>query len=302
MVKIATIILNYNNIKDTLECLKSLEKISTKGFKHRIFLLDYGKQDQSRQLKFQFHHVTIVRKNKNLGFTKANNIGIKKALKWGADYILILNNDTLVSKDFLLNLFYFLETNKEIAAVSPKIYFAKGFEFHKDRYKNSNLGNVIWFAGGQIDWDNIYGSHIGVDQVDKGQFEQVTDSDFFSGCCTLIRVKVLQKVGLFNEKYFLYWEDSDLSQRILKKGWEIKYYPKAHVWHKNAGGSAVGSDLHNYFLSRNRLYFAKKYASLKTKLALHRQSFKQLITADKWTKKGILDYYFVRMGKGSWHN
>lgn len=301
MKKIATIILNFNGLKDTLDCLKSLVKINQNNFDHQVFLVDFSKdKSEADKIAIKFPSIQIIRKKDNLGFAKGNNIGIRKALKWGANYILLLNNDTLVSLDFSSKLFNYLEKNPQVGAVSPKIYFAKGFEYHKNKYKNSNLGKVIWYAGGKIDWNNIYGSHIGVDQVDTGQFGKISETDFFSGACVLIKANILDIIGLFNPKLFLYWEDADLSIRIKKAGFKIMYFPNSHIWHKNAGSSSVGSDLHDYFLNRNRLWFGFKYATTKTKLALLRQSLTSIFTAKKWERQAILDYYFGRMEKGSW--
>lgn len=303
MKKIAIIILNFNRINDTLDCLNSLEKINQKNFFYKIFLIDYSKDNnESNLILNSFPKIKLIRKSSNLGFAKANNIAIKTALNWQADYVLLLNNDTLVSLEFLSKLFTYLENNPEVGAVSPKIYFAKGYEYHKDKYQKSDLGKVIWYAGGKIDWHNIYGSHRGVDQVDRGQFDHISDTDFFSGACTLIRSEIFKQIGLFNSKLFLYWEDADLSIRIKKAGFQIKYFPEVHIWHKNAGSSGVGSDLHNYFLNRNRLWFGFKYASFKTKLALFKETLIQLTKANSWHKKAILDFYFGKMGIGSWKN
>jgi GT2 family glycosyltransferase len=302
MKKIAIIILNYNNPQDTFDCLKSLEKINHQNYQPTIFLVDYGSNPISLSTINSKLPILLIRKNYNLGFAKANNLGIKKALKNNCDYILCLNNDTLVPPDFLHKMFEYLEKKGKVAAISPKIYFAKGFEYHKNRYTEKDKGKVIWYAGGKLDWQNIYGSHRGVDEVDKGQFDQVSDTDFLSGCCLLIKSHILSKVGLFNEKLFLYWEDTDLSQRFKKAGFQIKYFPQSYIWHKNAGSSGVGSKLHDYFLNRNRLWFGFKYAPMRTKLALLRQSLVQLAKGNTWTKKAIVDFYLKRMGQGTWTN
>jgi GT2 family glycosyltransferase len=302
MSKIATLILNYKGLSDTIDCLESLSNIDSKGFNHKVFVVDYSKENQFDQIKSKFPNIQVFRQEKNLGFAAANNYLIKKAQDWGTDYVHLLNNDTLVSKDFLITLYQYLEHEPKVGAVSPKIYFAKGYEYYKDKYEKKDLGKVIWYAGGKIDWDNVYGSHIGVDEVDHGQFDKTTDTDFFSGCCVLIRADVLDKIGGFDPKYFLYWEDTDLSMRIKKDGYCIKYLPTAHIWHKNAGSSGVGSSLHDYFLSRNRLYFAHRYANLRTKLALHKQSLTKLKIGSKWEKQAIKDFYFAKMGIGSWPN
>lgn len=296
MKKVFIIVLHYKGIKDTLECLLSLEKIFIpKEISLNTVIVDNASKDNLKSLKAE-----IIRNDKNLGFAEGNNIGIKYALSKGADHILLLNNDTLVDRDFLKELVFAIEKNSKFGIAVPKIYFAKGHEFHKNRYKKEDLGRVIWYAGGEIDWKNAIASHIGVDEVDRGQFDKETNTEFATGCCMLIRKEVFGKVGLLDKKYFLYYEDSDFSQRVLKDGYEIKFVPQAVLWHKNAGSSGgSGSELQDYYITRNRMLFGMRYAPLRSKFALLRESFKIILTGRKWQKRGILDFYLRRLGKGS---
>jgi len=157
---------------------------------------------------------------------------------------------------------------------------------------------VIWYAGGIIDWDNILAKHRGIDEVDRGQYEETSETPFATGCCMLIRKEVVEKIGLLDEKYFLYFEDVDYSLRAKKAGFKIVYFPKAHLWHKNAASSGKpGSATHVYYQTRNRLYFGFKYASLSTKKSLFFDSLK-MIMKNNLHKKACLDYYLGRMGKG----
>jgi len=303
MKTIGIIILNYNGIKDTLSCLESVAKIKHDKFNLNLYIVDYSHdKNEAKTIKRKYLSVNLINQSGNLGFAKANNIGINKALQEGADYILLLNNDTLVDLEFLSLLFNYCEENPKVGAISSKIYFAKGCEFHKDRYQEKDLGKVIWYIGGKIDWNNMYCTHIGVDEVDHGQFERDKETDFISGCCTLIRKETLDQTGLLNEKLFMYWEDTDWSLRAIKLGWDLRIYPKAYIWHKNAGSSSSGSNLQDYFLTRNRLWMGMKYATLRTKLALIRQSLIQLASGRKWEKIGVKDFWLGKMGKGSWKN
>lgn len=194
-----------------------------------------------------------------------------------------------------------IEEDEHIGAVSPKIYFAKGHEFHKENYAKNELGQVLWYAGGEMDWRNILGKHRGVDEVDRGQYEKIEETSFATGCCMLIKTNVLKKIGLFDEKYFLYLEDSDLTERLRRSKYAIYYVPKAIVWHKNASSSGSGSALQDYYISRNRMIFGMQYASLRTKVALIKESVSLLASGRPWQKKGIIDFYLNRFGKGSWN-
>ncbi len=298
MLRIVIIILNWNGLKDTLECLKSMEGMATGGWGIEKVVVDNGSADGSiGQIRKQFPEIKILENQQNLGFAEGNNVGIRYALKNDVDYILLLNNDTLVNKSLLVELLRSMEKDRKIGIAGPKIYFASGFEYHNDCYKKEERGRVLWYAGGMIDWQNIYASHRGVDEVDHGQYEDEEETDFVSGCAMMIRRDVLRKIGLFDPKYYLYWEDNDFCQRAKEAGYKIMYIPKAALWHKNAISSQKpGSKLHQYYQTRNRLLFGFKYASWRSKLALVRESVKFL-----WQggirQKAIIDFYFWRMGK-----
>ncbi|OGH10224.1 MAG: hypothetical protein A2152_00940 [Candidatus Levybacteria bacterium RBG_16_35_6] len=142
-------------------------------------------------------------------------------------------------------------------------------------------------------------SHRGVDLVDNGQFDKIEETSFATGCCMLIKKEVLNEVGSFDEKYFLYYEDTDLSQRARMGGYKIIYQPKAVLWHENAGSTGgSGSIMQDYFISRNRILFGFKYAPLRTKLALVKESFSILLKGRANQKKGVRDFYLRHFGKG----
>jgi hypothetical protein len=206
-----------------------------------------------------------------------------------------------VAPDFLVELVKAAETDEKIGVVGGKIYFEKGYEFHKERYSKQERGKVIWYAGGQVDWQNVYASHRGVDEVDRGQYDKAEETDYVNGCLMLIKRKVLEKVGLIDSKYYLYFEENDFCQRVKKAGFKLFYAPKATIWHLNAGSSGVGSSLHDYFLTRNRLLFGFRWASWRTKLALLKESLRLLWRGRHWQKIGVRDFYLGRLGKGSWY-
>ena len=301
-MKIFVIILNWNNKDLTLECLQSLQKIKLPPKSQVSFLVvDNGSTDGSvKEIKKAFPQVLLLENKKNLGYAEGNNRGMERALEKGTDYLLVINNDIEVDENFLVQLIKVAEKEKKAGLFSPKIYFAPGYEFHKKRYQKDDRGKVIWYAGGIIDWDNILSPHRGVDEVDKGQYDKVVETDYASGSCLLIRREVLKKIGLFDKKLFMYWEDSDLSQRARMAGWRVLYVPQARVWHKVAASSAIGSSLNDYYLTRNRLLFGLRYARLRTKFALFRDSVKILLKGRKWQKIGVRDFYLRRFGQGSY--
>jgi len=302
--KVSIIILTWNSVGLTLEVLKDINKLDTKGLLVETIVVDNGSTDETQEklrgYKLQNMSFKLIRNKENLGFAEGNNIGMRDALKRGADYVLLMNNDVIVPRNLVVQLIKVAERDSKIGLLAPKMYFAKGYEFHKEKYSKKDLGKVIWYAGGMIDWDNIYSSHKGVDEVDKGQYDKQEETDIVNGACALIRKEVIEDIGYLDKKLFLYWEDADYSQRARRKGWKIVYTPETHLWHKVAQASGIGSDLNDYFLTRNRMIFGMRYAHLRTKLALIKESFNLLISGRKWQKIGTRDFYLGRFGKGSW--
>lgn len=292
-MKIAVVILNYNGLENTLQCLESIRKCDTDSHKVEIVVVDNNSGDGSQEALGKLKDIHLINNTENLGYSGGNNIGIKKALERMADVILVLNNDTIAQSALVINL---VQALKSADIASPKIYFAKGYEFHRAIYKKQELGHVIWYAGGKIDWDNIIGMHIGVDQVDTGQFENSTEIDLATGAALIVKREVFEKIGLFDEKYFLYLEDMDFCVRAKKAGFKIIYAPQAILWHKNAGASGSGSALQDYYITRNRLLFAAKYAKFRTKIAVVRQALSNLASPIK--RKALLDFLTLHFGKG----
>lgn len=315
MKKVAIITLNYNDKEDTLELLVSLSKLQTTnpdldkvgsrihdGEYHRdcqllTVVVDNASSDGSvPAIRKQFPGVDILQTGANLGFSGGYNRGLEYAKIWGADYFLLINNDCLIKDSNLIpELVKILKENPRAGLVSPKIYFAPGFEFHKDRYQEEDLGKVIWFAGGKFDWDNIGNLHRGINEVDKGQYDKVEEAEIFSGACFLIKREVLE-VGGLDEKYFLYFEDSDFAKRAKEAGFKIYYNGQAAIFHKVSQSTGIGSEITDYYHTRNRLIFGMRYGKTRTKLALLKEALKLLILGRPAQRKGILDFYLGIVG------
>lgn len=302
MQKIAIIVLNWKQPKLTIETINSILKIKHSSFDYEIILIDNGSPDDSIKIFNQEYKnnklIKILNTKSNLGYAGGNNFGISYALKNNFDFIVLLNNDVLVDPNFLDEL---LKESANYDLLGPKIYFAPGFEFHKDRYQKKDLGKVIWSMGGQMDWDNIYGSNISIDEIDHGQFKKnINKVDFISGCCLMASRQVFQKIGKLDENYFMYLEDVDFCQRAKNAGFKMACIPRSIIWHVNSGSTSGPGDLQNYFITRNRIYFAYKYAKIRTKFAIFRESLKILFSKSKWQKQAIIDIYTNKMNKGSW--
>lgn len=302
MKTVAIIILNWNQSRLTQNTIDSFLKINHQNFKYQIILVDNKSTDNSiEQLQKKYSQLVVIIKNKsNLGFAGGNNVGIRWALKNKFQYVLVANNDIRVAPDFLEKLLFEIEKNPK-TIVAPKIYFEKGFEFHKNRYKKNDLGKVIWALGGQIDWHNVYGSNIAIDEIDHGQYDdKVSPPDFISGCCFLTTSDLYRQVGLFDPRYYLYLEDADFCIRAKKQNYNLKIVPQSKIWHINSGTAGAASNFQDYFITRNRLLFAYRYSPLRTKLAIFRESLNHLFFGRPWQRYGVCDYYLGKFGKGSW--
>ncbi|OGG08337.1 hypothetical protein A2154_03625, partial [Candidatus Gottesmanbacteria bacterium RBG_16_43_7] len=233
---VCIILVNWNGRKYTTDCLKSLDRIKKKSTEIKIIVVDNNSIDGSvSYLRNLYPQIKILPMKTNIGFAEANNLAAKDVVAQRCDYLWILNNDTTVDPDVLSALSVF--TDERVGAASSKIYFAPGAEYHKDRYQKHESGRVLWYAGGIIDWKNVYAYHRGVDEVDRGQYDRRHDTDFVTGCSLFIKRTVIDEVGLFDPRYFAYLEDVDLSLRLHKRGYRTVYIPDSIVWHANAAAS-----------------------------------------------------------------
>jgi len=304
--RLGLVIVNWKQSKLTLETLFSLSSCRLPP-STLLVLVENGSADGSVEIFEEYQKTKISRNFKliliksshNTGFAGGNNLGIKYLLQKNCQQILLLNNDTDLHPDSIALL---LKAQEKLgpALLSPLIYFAPGFEFHADRYQKKDLGKVIWYAGGQIDWKNCLTSHQGVNEIDSQKYKSPQKTDFASGCCLLLPAKIFKKIGLFDERYFLYWEDVDLSIRAARAGFPAYLVPTAKIWHKNSGSSQVGGLLHDYFLTRNRLLFGFKYAPFRTRLSLLKESLKHFFKGRPWQKIAVKDYYLKNLFQGSW--
>lgn len=303
--KVSIIILTTNALAMTKEQLLDVSKLDTGNLDVECMIVDNGSpdgtEDALKDYKLPNMRYKFIQSGANLGFAGGNNVGIKDAIKRKFDYIILMNNDLILQKDIVVKLVNFMKKNPEIGIASPKMYFAKGYEFHKDKYKNSEKGNVLWYAGGIIDKQNVYTSHRGVDEVDKGQYNKIEETDVANGACVIVKREVFKKVGLLDASFFLYWEDADFSERVKRAGYKVMYYPETWMWHKvsaSTGGS--GSPTNDYFLIRNRFYYSMRYSNFRTKFAVLRDTIKQIFTGRTWQKWGAIDALLGRTDMGQW--
>ena len=252
------IVVNWNGWKDTLNCLHSLEEVSYPNFE--TLVVDNGSTNDSiRRIKSAFPNLQVLELDENLGFSGGNNRGIVHALDHDADYVLLLNNDVIVDPFFLDPMVEEMEKDPRIGAVNPKIY-----------YLNNPQKLKFWAAGGATNLWLAASSNRGMDQLDQGQFEEPVELDFGTGCCLLMSRKALCEVGLFDEAYFIYYDDTDWSYRVRQKGLTINYTPQSKIWHDVGAANKTGNGTlnpHVHFLAaRNHLWFVRSYTTVPQKM------------------------------------
>jgi len=294
--KIAIVILNWNGYGDTSECIISLQK--TTYYNYQIVVVDNGSiQDDYLLLKKNFPEIEVVRSESNLGFTGGNNLGIAYAMKMHPDYFLLLNNDTIVEPNFIQPLLDVFENEKIAGIVAPQInYF---YEPEK-----------IWTAGGKI--SRLKGSGFDYsNQIYNSTKSNIRYVTFVSGCCMLIKKEVLEKIGLFDENFFLYIEDADLCCRATKSGYKIVVNNHSKIFHKVSRSTKESFSLIPlYYATRNRLYFARKNFPNFFILTLVYISLAMIIKSIYWLfsknwknflmiSKAFKDFFVKRMGKSN---
>lgn len=239
-----TIVLNWNGLEDTRECLQSLRKVDYPA--NRVIVADNGSEaDEAGVLEEEFGGFIEVSRNPvNLGFAGGMNAGIGRALEAGAEYVLLLNNDVTVEPGFLGAMVAAALGHPDLAAACPKAYF-------RDR------PDEIYSTGGRVNLWTGTARQIGRGETDRGQFEREGVRDYADGLCMLIPAAAIETVGLLDEEYFTYWEETDWCFRARKKGLRSYYVPGAKVWHK-AERSLTSTDEFHYHYQRNALLFVRK--------------------------------------------
>lgn len=239
---ISIITINYNGWKDTEELILSLQKHLF--FPYELIVIDNGsKQNEAIHLQYLFPSIQVLRSEVNLGFAGGNNVGIRQAK---GQYLLFLNNDVILKDGSLVHLIETLENNPQLGGVSPKILF-------------SDSPNTIQFAGcTPLSHITLRNNQIGYNEKDSGQYDTQKEIPYLHGAAMCIRKEVIESVGLMPEEYFLYYEELDWCNKIVAHGYTLGYVPQAEVYHKESRSTGQESPLKTYYMTRNRLLYARK--------------------------------------------
>jgi GT2 family glycosyltransferase len=236
------VVLNWNCWEDTLACLASLGNLDYPAF--QILVVDNGSKDGSEaRIHEAYPDVEILQTGRNLGYAGGNNVGVRRALAGGADYILLINPDVVVEPSMLRSLVDFARSHPRVAALSPVI-----------RHRDETLS--VWFGGSHIDWANLQTVHHH-QELPPGVF---VSSGWSSGCCLLASTAALKRVGLLDERYFLYFEEVDLCQRLIAQGYTVGVWSDAVAFHQPHGSVEQNSMRYQYYMIRNSFLFFTRYA------------------------------------------
>lgn len=238
MPKVYIIILNWNGLKDTLECLESVYRLDYPNFE--VIVVDNSSSDASVDtIRRKYPQVFLIENNQNLGFTGGNNVAMKCAMGLGADYVWLLNNDTVVEPDSLAKLVDEAERSSDIGLVSPVIY-------HYDS------PDKVQFMGAYVDFNHFSNTNV-VDAMELKDHLQQRNIVLW-GTALLIKRNVIETVGYLSEKYFAYLEDCDYAYRALKANYCASVRLDAHILHKGSQSTGRHSPI-QVFLGTRNLYF-----------------------------------------------
>lgn len=310
------IILNWNGRDDTLECLESVAKLDYKNYK--VIVVDNGSTDDSVDaIRTKFPQFSVMETKKNLGYAGGNNVGIRQALEHEAEFILVLNNDTIVSPQLLSKLVSSASQHPDAGVLGARLLYF-------DRPE------VVWFDSAQWNPSLNHFEYPGQNEPVSNLSMTDHETDYVCGAALFIRATMARQIGLMDERYFLVWEEVDWCYRAREAGWKNIMVPQAVLWHK-VGVSFGGEDspLRTYFSVRNSLLWYRRHAGIRPWLRLLRKARTRTfpsfsISSDQthslpkriwwalwgythglsptqhpqqWaTRRAILDYLFKRLG------
>lgn len=248
--RLAIIVLHYRGLADTLACLESLR--TARGASLEMIVVDNASPDGPPDtIRDAYPEVELISTGANLGYAGGNNAGIRAALARGVDAVFLVNNDTLLDAECPARLAQTLVENPRIGIIGPMVY-------------TFDDGCSISSAGGAIDWRHADAANLGAGEIDRGQYA-ARCVDFVNGCGLMITRAALERIGLIDERFFMYWEETDWCTRARRAGFEVRFEPAVYMRHKapivwdNLGPATL------YYTTRNRLLFFARHAPWRLK-------------------------------------
>lgn len=264
MNKVGVVLLNWNSAKLTISCIESL--ISGTMKPDKIIVVDNASTDDSiNEIAASFPGVWCIKNKANLGFSGGNNVGIRELVRSQYNYVWVLNNDTRVDPECLKIQYDFMENAPDVAGCCGKI-------LHSDSRK------TIWYAGARLNRFKLRVFPVGMLETDNGQHDLMQKTSFITGCSMFVRGSGWRRIGMFDEKFFAYCEDIDWCLRAEKQNFELRYLPKAVIYHEVSAsfGKTKGKQtiwkippLVIYLSERNQLFLIKRWKNRFSLLVLY---------------------------------
>jgi GT2 family glycosyltransferase len=286
------IILNFNQEADTAECILSLKRMDYKNY--RVILVDNGSSDGSgSRLKERFKEIDLLRSDENLGFAGGCNLGIRRSLETNpAGYILLLNNDAVVNERLLDELLGAAETNRAIGvAAAVNYYYSSPETVHMAAHR------FFWWLGVQGRLTDMGGA----------AFKEVQS---VSACCMLVKKEVIEKIGVFDERFFMYYEDSDFCLRARRAGFKVAAVRDAKVWHRISAILGTRTPQEYYIYTRNQplfmlkncpkiflpIYFSVYFVKVTLRIVYFFLILRRALSSA--VLNGVCDFFMGNFGKG----
>ncbi len=241
---VCVVVLNWNGTDDTIKCLRSVERLRYPAFS--VLVVDNGSRPETLGLlRAGLGTATLLENEKNLGFALGSNRGIEWALDRGAEYVFLLNNDTVVDPDCL-------RTLVEVAEGDPSVGIVGAVNFYLEK------PDVIWYSGGMVDWrtGNVWDPTCEKTRTQLDGIPSIREVDDVAGSALLIKASVVREIGLMDPRYFLYWEETEWCIRARRRGYRVLASLDARIWHKVSGSAGP---LARYFMIRNRGLFMLRH-------------------------------------------
>ena len=253
--RVVVVVLNWNGREDTLRCLESLEAVEYENWE--TIVVDNGSADGSvEEIRTKHQNLVLIEAGTNLGFTGGNNVGIAWALEHEAEFVLLLNNDTMVAPDFLSALVSAGQSHPGAGVLGAKIYFWDS--------------KRLWYAGSR--WRATWAGfeHLGQGTIDNGiDFEEIQDTAYVSGCAMFLRSSAVRRIGMLDPRFFLLFEETEWCSRARAAGYQCLLVPSARVWHRvSASFGGQSGPLYGYFWIRNRLLWAELHLPFRQRTAV----------------------------------
>jgi hypothetical protein len=246
--RVVVVVLNWNGRADTLACLDSLRAVSREDV--QILVVDNGSTDGSvPAIRVAHPGLELVETGRNLGYAGGNNVGIERAVAAGADFVLVLNNDTTCAPDLVDRLLEAAARHPRAGLLCPRMLYMD--EPHR-----------VWFDGARWNPAGLTFAFPGKDRDERELGAANHETDYACGAALFVRAEVVRQVGAFDERYFLVWEESDWCYRARQAGWSSMVVPSARIWHKvGASFGSEASPLRAYFSSRNKMVWLARHGS-----------------------------------------